>query len=128
MVGTPLGRAFARPLALPTLRFSCRAGTVTNATIWYGSVLRSSASPRPTRCIGARDTSFASHRAVAAVRHHDRAGDVTRQIGGEEDRGADDVLRLARAAERRVLHEQSHRLRIVGARGGVQRRLDKARA
>ena len=34
----------------------------------------------------------------------------------------------AGAAERRVLHEQSHRLRIVGARAGVQRRLDKARA
>src|ERR1700676_2878630 len=32
-----------------------------------------------------------SDRPVAAVRHHDRSGDVGRQIGREENRGTDDV-------------------------------------
>ena len=61
-----------------------------------------------------------SHRPIAAVDHHDRSGDVGREIGGEEDRGADDVFRGAGASQRGVIHEGLHQLRIGGARVGVQ--------
>src|SRR4249920_3806653 len=50
----------------------------------------------------------------ASFRYHDRAGDEGRQIGGEEDRGPDDVLRLAGAAERGVVHEDLDQVRIAG--------------
>src|SRR6516164_9750081 len=68
-----------------------------------------------------------SDRPVAAVRHHDRASDISRQIGSEEDRGARDVFWLAGAAERRVIEKDLHQLGIVGAHLCVERRLNEAR-
>src|SRR3954468_24043066 len=44
-----------------------------------------------------------SNRTVAPVRHHDRTGHIGREIGGEEDRRTDDILRLPGAPERRVI-------------------------
>src|SRR5262249_58043600 len=78
------------------------------------------------RRVGHRVTT--SYRPVAAIRHHNRAGDIGRQIGGEEDRGADDVFRFAGTAERGVVEEYLHQLRIVGTYLGIQRRLDQAGA
>src|SRR5689334_18712254 len=65
-------------------------------------------------------------RPVSTIGHDDRAGDVGGEIGGEEDRGSDDILRLAGAAERSVVHEDLHELRIVGAPLSVQRSLDQS--
>src|SRR5438132_13850109 len=69
-----------------------------------------------------------SNRAVAAISHDDRAGDVGREVAGKEDRWPDDVLGLPGAAERRVVQEDAHELGVVGARFLVQRRLDQAGA
>lgn len=66
-----------------------------------------------------------SHRPVPAVGHDDGAGDVGRQIRGEEDRRPDHVLRLAGAAERRSLHRKPRNVGIVAARLRVERRLDQ---
>src|SRR5262245_7690725 len=68
------------------------------------------------------------NRSVAAISHDDRAGDVGREVGGEEDRRPDDVLGLSGAAERRVIQEDLHQLGIVGAYLLVERRLDQAGA
>ena len=56
-----------------------------------------------------------SHCPVAAVGHDDGAGDIGRQIRGEEDRRTDHVLRLAGAAERRALYRKPRNVGIVGA-------------
>src|SRR5258707_10483082 len=70
----------------------------------------------------------ASYRPVSAVHHHDRPRDISRKIRREEDRGADDILRLAGAAERGVGDEGFGQLRIGGAYLFVQWRFDKAGA
>src|SRR3954468_8204324 len=94
------------------LRICARSG--------YGSAQNAATSM--SKC-GALD--MTSDGPVAAVRHHDRSGDVARQIGGEEKRRSHDVFRLACAAERGVIHEDFHQVRIVGPHRRVQRRLDQ---
>src|SRR5205809_8001739 len=51
-------------------------------------------------------------RPIAAIRHHDRSGDVSRQIGREENRRPDDILGFAGAPQRRVIDEHLGQLRI----------------
>src|SRR5260370_11452951 len=63
-------------------------------------------------CLVARARTL--NRPIAAVRHHDRAGDVSRQIGGEKNRWAHDVLGLAGAPQRRVIDEHLRHPRIAG--------------
>ena len=83
------GAAFFMPLR--------RTGTLPSTGVWYGPGSAKQASRSATYCIAPRDMSYeCSHRPISAIRHHDRAGDVSREIGGEEDRGADDVLRACR--------------------------------
>src|SRR2546430_9117788 len=81
-----------------------------------------------TAAVGTSVKAPISNRAVAAISHDDRAGDVGREIAGKEDRRPDDVLWLPGAAERRVVQEDAHELGVVGARFLVQRRLDQAGA
>src|SRR5258707_5628348 len=68
------------------------------------------------------------NRPISAVRHHDRSGDVGRQIGCEENRWPDAVFRFAGAPQRRVIDKNLRQLRIAGAHLLVQRCLDESRA
>jgi len=70
--------------------------------------------------------SISSNRPIPSIRHDDRSGDIGRKVGGQENRRADDVFRLTGAAERRVVEKYLYQLRIVGAQGCVERRLDQA--
>ena len=65
-------------------------------------------------------------RPVTTVCHDDAARHISRHVGSQEYGRAHDILRLAGAAERRVIHEGLNELRIVNARVFVQRRFDQA--
>src|ERR1700737_796556 len=63
---------------------------------------------------------------IPAIPHDDRAGNVAGEVAGEKDCRADDVLGLSGTPQRRVIEEDLHQLRVIGARSRVERRLDQA--
>src|SRR5262245_7025354 len=67
------------------------------------------------------------NRPIPAIDHQHRTRDVGRQIACQEDRRADDVLRLARPTEGRVLEEDPDKLGIVGADLCIEGGFDQAR-
>src|SRR6476659_571629 len=88
------------------------------------------AATRPRRQISrfARDAKVGSDRSVTAIRQDDRAGHKSRQVGSKENCRAHDVVRRARTAERGVLDEDLHTLRIFGPHLCIERCLDEAGA
>src|SRR6516165_4201075 len=64
---------------------------------------------------------------VTAVRHHNRAGDKARQIGGQKGRRPDDVIRLPGTAERSVFQKNPDQIGVCGTHFFVQWRFNKTR-